>query len=189
MNVGDDLLGPLGAKPADQALGGFGREPAALPIGADDPGDRGPGPALAGDDRRLDGAHGRSVGAVAHDPVAPDLAGLAGAGSEARVALGELGATRRVPADELVQPLVGEHDCHLLGVLGRQGHQAQTLRADRRLGERPGQRRLSTHRRQRFSPSSEVTFWAQTLSSVKPPLRMRTPIAIRIPPPTPTIAR
>ena len=93
------------------------------------------------------------VGARAHDPVAPDLAGLAGAGSEVRVALGELDATRRASPDELVQPFVGEHDGHLLGVLGPQGHEAETLGADRRFAERLVQGGFSTHR-QRFSPSS-----------------------------------
>ena len=37
-------------------------------------------------------------------------------------------------------------------------------------------------------PELEVTFCAQMLSSVKPPVRIRTPIAIRIPPPVAMIA-
>jgi hypothetical protein len=117
VNVGEDLVGALRAEPPDEGSSSFGREAPALPLDPDHPGDMRDAPGVTARERGLHRADCPPVCSAADDPVEPRLARVRGAGDELCVALAELARRRGPAADELVEPLVVEHDGHLVGVL------------------------------------------------------------------------
>ena len=138
VDVGVDIENPTLPEPGDQRPGRFRGEAVVLPGASDRPGDLGRSTQAPDSDRGLHGPDRRQLAAQPDDPVQPDLVRPAGAGGQGRIADAQLGETGGPSADELVEPLVVEDVCHLVGVPGTQGRESQTrggdgrLRADRR---------------------------------------------------------
>ncbi len=82
MNIGADRVGAAGAQPVDEGPGRLAGEAPALPRRTDHPGDLGRPAVAVCHDRGLHRADRGVIGPLWHDPVQPDLLGVARPGGQ-----------------------------------------------------------------------------------------------------------